>query len=113
MTKILPFLSEPGVHREWHDHEDGNITIHERTDLQPLLDRNKQIQNSGVDGYTPSREMQYVGTIPAIVHAQFLANGIDLYHPAFEKELIRYLNDSDYRGFRTGSGHIGKKHRHI
>lgn len=112
MTKILPFLSDHGIKREWIDNEDGTYTVTEKQDVQALLDRNKIIQNS-VDGYTPSREMQYVGTIPELVHAQFLANGIDLYHPAFEKELIRYLNDSDYRGFRTGSGHIGKKHRHV
>jgi len=112
MSKVLPFLSDPGIKREWVDNEDGTFTVTEKEDLSALLDRNKQIQNN-FDGYTPSRELQYVGTIPATVHAQFLAKGIDLYHPAFEKELIRYLNDSDYRGFRTGSGRIGKKHRHI
>lgn len=112
MTKILPFLSDPGIKREWIDNEDGTYTVTEKQDLTPLLERNKAIQNSH-DGYTPTREMQFVGTIPETVHAQFLAKGIDLYHPAFEKELIRYLNDSDYRGFRTGSGHIGKKHRHV
>jgi hypothetical protein len=112
MSKVLPFLSDPGIKREWIDNEDGTFTVTEKEDLSALLDRNKQIQNN-FDGYTPSRDMQYVGTIPATVHAQFLAKGIDLYHPAFEKELIAYLNDSDYRGFRTGSGRIGKKHRHI
>lgn len=112
MTKILPFLNDPGIKRQWIDNEDGTITVTERQDLQPLLDRNKLIQNNH-DGYTPSREMQFVGTIPETVHAQFMAKGINLYHPAFEKELIAYLNDSDFRGFRTGSGHIGKKHRHV
>ena len=112
MTKALPFVNDPGIKREWIDNEDGTFTVTEKEDLSALIERNKQIQNTA-DGYTPSRDMQYVGTIPATVHAQYLARGIDLYHPAFEKELIAYLNNSDFRHFRTGLGRIGKKHRHI
>lgn len=112
MTKIMPFLDDPGIKSQWIDNEDGTITITQEQDLTPLLERNRAIQNSH-DGYTPSREMQFVGTISELVHAEFLAKGINLYHPAFEKELRAYLNDSDYRGFRTGSGYVGKKHRHI
>lgn len=112
MTKVLPFLNDPGIERRWIDNEDGTYTVAESQDLTPLLERNKAIRNSS-DGYTPSRDMQFVGTISETVHAEFLARGINLYKPEFEAELIRYLNDPDYRGFRTGSGHIGKKHRHV
>lgn len=112
MTKVLPFASDPGLHREWIDHEDGTFTVTQIEDASALLERNKQIRNNH-DGYTPSRDMQFIGTITPNIHAEFLARGIDLYHPAFEPELRRYLNDPDYRGFRTGEGYIGKKHRHI
>lgn len=112
MTKILPFVNDPGIKRQWIDNEDGTYTVSEQQDLQPLLDRNRAIQNNH-DGYTPSRDMQFIGTISETVHAQFLANGINLYKPEFEPELRKYLNDPDYRGFRTGLGHIGPKHRHV
>lgn len=108
MTKILPFLNDPGIERQWIDNEDGTFTVTEEQDLTALLDRNREIQKD-LDGYTPSRDIQYVGTIPPIIHAQFLAKGINLYDPAFKKELFRYLNDPDYRGFRTGLGHVGAR----
>lgn len=113
MTKILPFVCDPGIHREWHDHEDGTITVHEKEDLTALIERNKAVQNSGLDGYTDTRELQFVGTVPVTVRAEYMKRGIDILHPAYEKELIAYLNNSDFRLFRTGSGHIGKKHRHV
>lgn len=112
MPKVSPFASDPGLHREWIDNEDGTFTITQQQDMTALLERNKQIRNNH-DGYTPSRDMQFIGTIPANIHAEFLAKGINLYDPAFEKELRMYLNDPDYRGFRTGEGYIGPKHRHI
>lgn len=112
MSKVLPFINDPGIERKWIDNDDGTFTVTEQQDLTPLIERNKQIQNSH-DGYTKSREMQFVGTIPETIHAQYLAKGINLYDPAFEKELRAYLNSSDFRAFRTGSGYIGKRTRHI
>lgn len=112
MVKVLPFLSDANVERRWIDNDDGTYTISETQNLAPLLERNKQIRNSH-DGYTPTRDMQFIGTIPDYIHAEFMAKGINLYHPQFEPELRRYLNDPDYRGFRTGEGYIGPKHRHI
>lgn len=112
MSKILPFLSDAGITRKWIDNEDGTFTITESQDLSALLERNRIARNS-FDGYTPSRDMQFVGTVPAAVHAEFLARGINLYKPEFAKELERYLDDPDYRGFRVSDGRVGKKHRHI
>ena len=112
MTKILPFLSDDGVKREWIDHEDGNITITETQDATALIEANKQIYNNH-DGYTPSRDMQFVARIPANIIKQYADIGINLFHPMHEPELRALLNDPDYRGLRTGKGHIGPKHRHI
>ena len=36
MTKILPFLSDPGIQRQWIDNEDGTYAITEKQDLTPL-----------------------------------------------------------------------------
>ena len=112
MTKVLPFLSDQGVTREWIDHEDGNITITEKQDIAPLIEANKAIQNNH-DGYTASRDMQFVGRIPANIVKEYADRGINLFHPMHEPELRMLLNNSDYRGLRTGLGYIGPKHRHI
>jgi hypothetical protein len=112
MTKILPFLSDDGITRQWVDHEDGKITITETQDVAPLIEANRLIQNNH-DGYTKSRDMQFIGRIPANIIKDYADRGINLFHPMHEPELRALLNDPDYRGFRTGLGHIGPKHRHI
>lgn len=112
MSKILPFVNDPGIKREWHDHEDGTFTVVEKEDVSALLDQNKKIQNDH-DGYTQSRDMQWVARIDRTTIADYAARGINLFHPMHEPELRKLLNDPDYRGLRTGLGHIGPKHRHI
>lgn len=112
MTKILPFLNDPGITRQWIDHEDGNITVTETEDATALVEANKQIQNNS-DGYTQSRDMQFVARIPRSTIQEYANRGINLFNPAFEPELRKLLNNSDYRGLRTGLGHIGPKHKHI
>lgn len=112
MTKVLPFISDDGIKREWVDHENGSVTITETQDATALVEANRQFANSH-DGYTPSRDMQFVARIPANIIKEYADNGINLFHPMHEPELRRLLNDPDYRGLRTGGGYIGPKHKHI
>jgi len=112
MAKESPFLSDAGIHRKWIDNEDGTFTISATQNLEGLIDRNKAMYNHN-DGYTPSRDMQRVASIPQSVIDEFSAKGINLFNPAFEPELRKLLNDPDFRGFRTAHGYIGPKHRHV
>lgn len=114
MPKEVPFLIEPnGMVRTWTDNDDGSYTIKSvQANETEILERNKALYTHN-DGYTPSREMQRVGSIPQAVIEDFAARGINLFHPAFEHELAKLMDNSDYRFLRTAPGRIGKKHRHI
>lgn len=114
MAKVLPFLNEPnGMVRTWHDNEDGTYTIKSEQVVETqILERNKAMFNHN-DGYTPSRDMQRVASIPQAVIEEYAARGINLFHPAHEPELRALLNNSDYRFLRTAPGFVGKKHRHV
>ena len=114
MSKVSPFLIEPnGMVRTWHDNDDGTYTIKSvQANETEILDRNKAMYNHN-DGYTPSRDIQRVGSIPQAVIEEYAAKGINLFHPAFEPELARLMDNSDHRFPRTAPRRLGKNHRHI
>lgn len=114
MGKVSPFSSDPnGLVKTWIDNGDDTFTIKtEQSNESQILERNKAMYNHN-DGYTPSREMQRVASIPLVVIEAYQAKGINLYAPENEYFLQRILDDGDYRFFRTAPGRLGKKHRHV
>lgn len=114
MGKEVPFLIEPnGMVRTWIDNHDDTFTVKSvQTNETEILERNKAMYNHN-DGYTPSREMQRIGSITQSVIEEYLSRGINLFHPENEHHLIRLMDDIDYRHLRTAPGRLGKKHRHI
>jgi hypothetical protein len=106
MTKILPFLSDGGVTREWHDHEDGTITVVERQDVSAILDRNKAMATHN-DGYTPSREIRRAASIPnVLIHKWLVEEGWNAFDPACADKLKQKLNSSEYLYLRTAPGRL-------
>lgn len=114
MGKVSPFLIEPnGMVRTWEDNLDGTFTIHSKqVNETEILERNKTLYNHN-DGYNQKRDLQRVGSIPQSVIEDYLARGINLFHPAFESELVKLMDNSDYRHLRTAPGRLGRKHRHV
>lgn len=106
MTKILPFVSDHGIHREWHDHEDGTITIVERQEVDAILDRNKAMATHN-DGYTPSREMRRAASIPnLLIHKWLVEEGWNALDPACADKLKQKLNSNEYLYLRTAPGRL-------
>lgn len=104
------FRSSAGV-----DHwmvQDGDQTRFAATqDVAPILERNKAMANHN-DGYTPSRDMKRVASIPYAVGVKWLNEEgwwfMDAGHdPDVAKKLARKLNDPEYRYLRTSEGNVG------
>jgi hypothetical protein len=114
MPKVSPFSSDPnGIVKEWIDNDDGTYTIRsQQSNESDILERNKTLYTHN-DGYTPSRDIQRVASIPLALIEDYMARGINLYAPENEYFLARILDDSDFRHLRTAPGQLGKKHRHI
>lgn len=109
MTKILPFLNDPGVIREWIDNEDGTITVTEKQDCGSILELNKAMASHN-DGYTPSREMRRVASIPLnIIQKWKDEEGWDALNPLYADKLALKLDDPDWQYLRTAPGVIGKR----
>lgn len=115
MALILPFSTEPnGIVKEWHDNGDGTYTIVSRQEVESdILERNKALYTHN-DGYTRTRDMQRVGSIPlALIDLWETVEGWNPYHPANADKLAQKLDDIDFRHLRTAPGRLGRKHRHI
>lgn len=100
MRKPL-FRSEAGVLHEWEDDGKGGGIIHSTADVGEIIDLNKAMANEN-DGYTPSREMRRIGSIPlALVNKWLIEDGVNVFLPENADFLRRKLLDSDYRDLLT------------
>ena len=91
----------PGVEdRFYKDDSEGTFTIQTIQDVNPILENNKRLQTLN-DGYSPSRELKRVASIPATLVRKWCKDaGISfrrfMRRPAeFEKWLERKLTDPE------------------
>jgi hypothetical protein len=85
--------------------KDGLVTEKRTQDVQPILDANGRIANHS-DGYSASRDLQHVASIPMIVIEQWMKEGVDVFNPEHEAAVMKRLNDGGWAKLRTGGGRI-------
>ena len=95
-------LSRRGPVETWyHEQPDGTFVIETRQDVAPVLERNKALQTAD-DGFTPSRDMARVASIPVVVQREWLKRyGVNVFDRDNEKRVRRLLNDPEWRYLRT------------
>ena len=90
---------------------DGKLTIHNQQNLNPLMDRNKKLYTQN-DGYTASRDMRRVASVPPIILQLWTKeyNGSNNWWALpkeMQKKIMRTkLNSSEFRYFRTAEGSL-------
>lgn len=110
MAKTHLFRSSAGVDH-WMVEENGKTNFATSADVGPLLEQNKQMRNHN-DGYTPSRELRRVASIPYAIGLKwqneegwwFMDAAKD---PDVAKKLAAKLNSSEYAYLRTADGRVG------
>lgn len=106
MTRVLPFLNDSFVQRTWVDNEDGTAAVLEKQDCDDILDRNKSLYTHN-DGYSPSRELRRVASIPlTLVYEWLEKEGWNAFDPAHADRLKKKLNDPEYLYLRTAPGRL-------
>jgi len=84
----------------------GDLTVHRGADVEPLLEQNKALFNSG-DGYSPSREWRRAASIPmAIVEKWRNEKGVDVFNPDHMPKVRQLLNSNEYLYLRTAPGRL-------
>ncbi len=75
---------------------DGTVDYAINEDVQPILDRNKELRNQN-DGWMSEKWGRRRATIPVAVQIKWLnEEGLDIYNPDHADRLKAKLRDPDY-----------------
>lgn len=107
MTEAASAAAEQGqlLTRWQYDESAGVGVVHRIQDVEPILEANKALYTSG-DGYSPSRELRRVASIPAIVVEQWMQEGVNIFDHNCRAEIKRRLNDPVNLFLRTAPGRV-------
>lgn len=87
--------------------DDDKIVLNRVQDVKPVFDKNRIERNEGQNnGYSESRDIQKVASIPMVVIEQWLKEGIDLFNPDHADAVKKKLNDPFYAHLRTSTGQV-------
>jgi hypothetical protein len=104
--RLLDILPEGGAEYFNFDPDTNIATVRRVVDVEPRIEANKKLQTH-TDGYTPSRDLRRVASIPnAIIHKWLVEEGIDIHDRNHWPAIKRKLNSSDWRWLRTSEGQI-------
>ncbi len=89
------------------DNIDNKIVVVESQDVEPILKANKESRRLG-DGYTPSRDLQRVASIPLVVVQIFMKEGLNIYNPDDLPAIMKKLDDPEWKHLKTGGVTMNK-----
>lgn len=106
MAELRLFRSAAGVDHSMIEDE-GGVRFRATQEVDPILERNKAMATHN-DGYTPSRELRRVASIPFGLIYEWLVNeGWNALDPENHDRLRQKLNSSEYAHLRTADGQLG------
>lgn len=86
---------------DFHYHSANDTLIVESSqDVEPILKANKEARNSG-DGYSPSRELRRVASIPEVVAIIWMKEGINIYNPDHWPLVKKKLDSAEWSCLKT------------
>ena len=90
----------------YYDDLADRLTVKHTQDVAPVLDDNKRLYNDG-DGYSPSRELKRIASLPMVVVMDLNTKGIMRGTTVIDKKRFRqFLNDRDNLYLRTAPGQL-------
>lgn len=103
--RFLGFDPALGMADAFHyDNSADKFAVETRQDVEPIIENNKKLANLN-DGFTPSREMRRIASIPLVIIEKWKTElGVDIFNKNHAQALRRLLNDPDWRYLRTSPG---------
>ena len=109
---IIKEVSKSQIVSVFHEiPSEDKVVFESRQDVSPILKANTREYNSGHDGYSPSREMRKVASIPLIEVERLLSQGINIFDEADWPKIASKLDDPDWLKFRTSPEKLSRKPR--
>ena len=108
---VLNEIAKDGPVTVFHeDRSTGDIGIETVQNVDPILAANVADYTSGNDGYTPSRDLRKVASIPLVeVHRMMREEKISIFDRNDWPKIAAKLDDLDWLKFRTAPGRISKR----
>lgn len=106
---VLSEIAKDGPVSVHHQNADDTFTIETTQNVNPVIDANVSDFNSGSDGYTPSRELRKVASIPMIEVHRLMKQGINIFNEDDWPKIAAKLDDPDWLKFRTAPGRISRR----
>jgi len=106
---LLQLLQNGPVDVHHYDQTTGETTIETTQHVEPIIKNNEKLYNSGHDGYSPSRDLRSVASIPLVVIDKLYRQGIDIFKQADWPKIAFLLDSQDWKLFRTSPGKISKR----
>jgi len=105
MADLQGIIQNDWIQTRFHSGNDDKFTIERVQDVEPILSNNKARQNDGTDGYSKSRDLKQIASIPLVVAEQWIkedgVNWLQLTGQEREKYIRRKLADPDNFYLRT------------
>jgi len=96
-----------------HDEVDDVLVVKSVADVEPFLEKNKaemRDAETGRRGYTPSRDLQKVASIPNIIIEKWMReDGINVFDPNHADKVLARLDSPEYLYLRTAPGTLSRK----
>lgn len=94
MSQFLDYDPISGISNWWdYNEETGKATITRTQDVQPIVDINKELANTGAKDGGIKHSWWHYATIPAIYQVKMRQAGINLNDPAATKRIIQWINE--------------------
>ena len=112
MGKIRSVEYDAGVKTKYIQESDGQLTINNSQDVNPLLKRNKELYNHDKGYLTSAKEMKRVASVPPLILAIWTKeyNGTNNWFQLpkdIQRKIMRTkLNSNEFRYFRTAEGNL-------
>lgn len=91
-----------------YDPESDSLHVaRQAPDVAPMLEANHREYLSG-NGYTPSRDLQRVASIPNVIVEQWLKAGINLFDENDWPKVAALLDSPEYLFLRTAPGRLSR-----
>jgi hypothetical protein len=102
-----------GLHQEFkYDEAQDILVVRSVQDVEPFLEATKALRreaDEGNKGYSPSRELRRVASVPPILAHKWLQEGVNILDDEHWDAVAARLDDPDYAYCRTAPGHVGTR----
>lgn len=92
---------------------DGTVRIihgKDSADIDRALRRNRDLRNSGHDGYTQDRTMRRAATIePFVAELWRVKHGVDILNPNHREKVLELLDSPEYSNLKTVDAKLSRR----